>query len=502
MNKNEKGNVMRRYFKRIIPLLMLAALLSGCSSNSGKEKIVVGTNAEFPPFEYINDDGDIDGFDMAVMKAIGDEMGYEVTFKNMEFKSLLGALQTGGIDVAAAGMTVTEERKQSVDFTDSYYTATQYIVVQKDSTITQLSDLNGKKIAVQEGTTGDFLVTPEESDVITDTSTVVKRFKKGADAILQLKNGAVDAVVIDKNPAEEFVKVNSDDLKCIPETTSTEQYAIAIAKGNDKLLSDLNKGLETIKENGTFDKLVDTYINGTSTTVIKESDNPFVNFGYKFERVFIDTKGYRLIIKGLFVTIGISLAAVLFGTMLGFIAAIMKLTESRKGHKTVYSVIANTYIDIIRGTPSVVQLLIMYNIIFNSHFGVVAAVLTFGINSGAYVAEIIRAGILAVDHGQMEAGRSLGFSYGQTMKYIVVPQAVKNILPALGNEFITLIKETAIVGYVAIQDLTKAADFLVSRTFEAFLPLIAIAIIYYCLIKILSKLLNKFERRLRRSDLR
>ena len=148
-----------------------------------------------------------------------------------------------------------------------------------------------------------------------------------------------------------------------------------------------------------------------------------------------------------------------------------------------------------------VQLLIMYMVVFHNKFGIVAAILTFGMNSGAYVAEIIRAGIMAVDKGQSEGGRSLGFSYSETMRYIIIPQAIKNILPALGNEFITLIKETAIVGYVAIQDLTKAADFIISRTYNTFYPLIAIAVVYYILIKLLTKLLYLFERRLRKGDL-
>jgi His/Glu/Gln/Arg/opine family amino acid ABC transporter permease subunit len=184
------------------------------------------------------------------------------------------------------------------------------------------------------------------------------------------------------------------------------------------------------------------------------------------------------------------------------VLALMKMTEVRKGKKTLFSVIANIYIDIIRGTPTVVQLLIIYFLVFQTQMGIVAGIVTFGINSSAYVAEIIRAGIMAVDNGQMEAGRSLGLSYSQTMKDIIIPQAVKNILPALGNEFIVLIKETAILGYVSIQDLTKASDFVMSRTYTLFMPLIGCAVIYYLLVKLLTLVLNAFERRLRQSDIR
>ena len=219
-------------------------------------------------------------------------------------------------------------------------------------------------------------------------------------------------------------------------------------------------------------------------------------------QVFIEADRYKMFLDGLKVTIGVSIAAVLLGILLGMVLALMKMTEVRKGKKTIFSVVANIYIDIIRGTPTVVQLLSIYFLVFQTQMGMVAGIVTFGINSSAYVAEIIRAGIMAVDKGQMEAGRSLGLSYTETMRYIILPQAVKNILPALGNEFIVLIKETAILGYVAIQDLTKASDFIVSRTYIMFVPLIGCALIYYVLVKILTIGLNAFERRLRQSDIR
>ncbi len=221
-----------------------------------------------------------------------------------------------------------------------------------------------------------------------------------------------------------------------------------------------------------------------------------------FKFVFIDGNRYEFILKGLGVTLGVSIASVFVGVALGLLLAIMKMTEVNREKKTVLSVIANIYIDIIRGTPSVLQLLIMYFLVFRSRLGIIAGIISFGINSGAYVAEIIRAGIMAVDQGQMEAGRSLGLPYKQTMRYVIIPQAVKNILPALGNEFILLIKETSILGYIAIYDLTKAASYITSRTYKMFLPLIGCAVIYYIIIKCLSMGLAKFERRLRENDRR
>lgn len=221
-----------------------------------------------------------------------------------------------------------------------------------------------------------------------------------------------------------------------------------------------------------------------------------------YYRAFIAEQRYLMYLDGLKMTLLVSLLAIILGVALGTILALMRMTAERRGKSTLLSKIAYVYIDIIRGTPTVTQLLIMYFVVLKGVDGLIVGTVTFGLNSAAYVAEIIRAGILAVDHGQMEGGRSLGLSYGQTMKDIILPQAVKNILPALGNEFIVLIKETAILGYVSIVDLTKVADFVTSRTYEAFAPLIGTAIIYYLVVKVLALVLGVVERRLRQSDKR
>ncbi len=227
----------------------------------------------------------------------------------------------------------------------------------------------------------------------------------------------------------------------------------------------------------------------------------FEKIGKMFTMAFVEGDRWKLYIEGLGVTLQIAFFAAIFGLIIGTIVALMKLSTKRNGEKTIWAHIASIYIDIIRGTPSVLQLLIMWFIIMKDcKNGVLVAVLSFGINSGAYVAEIVRAGILAVDKGQTEAGRSLGLSKAQTMLYIVIPQAIKNVLPPIGNEFIVLLKETAIVGYVSLTDLTRVANQITSRTYEAFMPLIGAAVIYFTIIKILTILLERLERRLRKSD--
>ena len=180
----------------------------------------------------------------------------------------------------------------------------------------------------------------------------------------------------------------------------------------------------------------------------------------------------------------------------------MRSTHDRTGKLKILNALCNLYLTVIRGTPVVVQLLIIYFVIFGSTdiSKVMVAVMAFGINSGAYVAEIFRSGIMSIDNGQFEAGRSLGFNYRQTMFYIVMPQAFKNVLPALGNEFISLLKETSVSGYIALQDLTKGGDIIRSRTYDAFMPLIAVALVYLVMVLIFSRLVSLLKRRLRNSD--
>lgn len=225
----------------------------------------------------------------------------------------------------------------------------------------------------------------------------------------------------------------------------------------------------------------------------------FSNFCDLFYKCFIKEDRYKLLVSGVGVTIKVSLLAVVIGIIIGILIAMCNLSKRK-----LPKVIGGIYTDVIRGTPSVTQLMIIYFVVFatvNLNKWIIAAI-AFGINSGAYVSEIIRGGILSVNHGQTEAGRSLGLNSFQTMTRIVIPQAVKNIFPALCNEFIVLIKETAIVGYVGLMDIQKAGDFIKSATFIAFMPLIGTAVIYYVLIKILTLVLRRIEISLRKSDVR
>ena len=222
-----------------------------------------------------------------------------------------------------------------------------------------------------------------------------------------------------------------------------------------------------------------------------------------YENFIVDDR-WKYLTDGLKNTLLITILAILIGIILGFIVAIIRATHDKTGKMKILNFFAKIYLTIIRGTPVVVQLMIIYFVIFGSVNinKVFVAVLAFGLNSGAYVAEIVRSGIMSIDNGQFEAGSSLGLSYRQTMISIILPQAFKNVLPALANEFIVLLKETSVAGYIAIADLTKGGDIIRSQTYEPFLPLIAVALIYLVMVMFLTHLITKLERRLAKNDKR
>ncbi|MBR6542794.1 MAG: amino acid ABC transporter permease [Anaerotignum sp.] len=225
---------------------------------------------------------------------------------------------------------------------------------------------------------------------------------------------------------------------------------------------------------------------------------------------FIDDNRWKYLWDGLGATLKVTFFALVVGVVIGVILAIIRSTHDKnikdmkgasKAILKVLDIIARVYLTVIRGTPVVVQLMIMYYVIMVSSTNkILVATIAFGMNSGAYVAEIFRSGIMAIDNGQFEAGRSLGFNFVQTMRYIIIPQAFKNVLPALANEFIVLLKETSVAGYVALQDLTKGGDIIRSRTYDAFMPLIGVAIIYLAMVMFFTYLVGILERRLRNSE--
>ncbi|MCR5775705.1 MAG: basic amino acid ABC transporter substrate-binding protein [Lachnospiraceae bacterium] len=258
---------MKKIIGILLTAVMASSLMIGCGAAAGAKAdpngskcladgvLTVGTNAEFPPFEYVGDDGTPDGFDIAFIKAIGEELGVEVKIENMEFDSLVSAIGSK-TDVAIAGMTVTEERQQSVDFSTSYYNAVQHVLVPADSTIASYEDLEGKTIGCQLGTTGDFII--EEIEGASN-----KQYNKAVDAVNDLVNGRLDAVIVDSNPAGVFASNYPDQVKDLNGEDfgfGVEEYAIALPKGDTALKEQIDLAITKLKDNGTYDKLVDQYM--------------------------------------------------------------------------------------------------------------------------------------------------------------------------------------------------------------------------------------------------
>lgn len=451
------------------------------------------TNATFPPYEFYQGNH-IVGIDVDLVREIAKRNHFDLEIEDMAFDSVIAAVQTGKADVAASGITVTQDRKNQIDFTTSYVKADQVIIVQENSDIDTAHKMKGRRIGVQHGTTGDSFVTANIGEP--------ERFQDGALAVASLVKGKIDAVVLDSAPAQKHVARNSG-LKILPTSLASEEYAMAIRKNRPDLLLMFNKTLLDMQLDGTIASITAKYLkdkeNGESNTDETQKRSWIT---HSFELNFIKDNRWKYLLDGFLVTIEISFCAVLMGLGIGFIVSVIRSTHDQTGRFKLLNLLCHIYLTIVRGTPVVVQLLIIYFVIFATIdiSKVLVAIVAFGINSGAYVAEIVRSGIMSVDRGQMEAGRSLGLSYATTMRTIILPQAFKNVLPALGNEFIVLLKETSVCGYIALQDLTKGGDIIRSQTYDAFFPLIAVAFIYLIVVVFLSQLLKKLENRLKKNE--
>lgn len=473
-------------------------LFFGLRPSADKPKLVVGTDAGFRPFEYI-ENNEIVGFDVDLMREAAHDMGRDLVMEQITFDGLLAALQAGRIDAVAAGMTMTEDRAKSVNFSDPYYEASQMIIIRRENTtINSRSDLVGKKIGVQLGTTGDYMV-----DEVEGAEKV--QFPVVAAVLQEVSSGRIDAAILDNAPAENYLR-NKPELKMLPERLSSENYAIAVRKDNPELLKNINQTIARLQSDGTYDEMMQKYFysntNGDSQPIT-------------LKEIFLEDNRYMFLVKGLGITLLISAISVVAGLFLGLFIAILRISrfkpfkflqkkrpQSRLANFNPLASLAKLYTTVIRGTPVLVQLLIFYYVVFSQpgFSKIIIASVAFGLNSAAYIAEILRAGFEALPKGQWEAAESLGFSYTQTIWYITMPQVLKNSLPSLVNEFVAMIKETSIVGWIGLNDLMRGADNIRFQTATAFESLAAAAIIYLILTTILTRVSAGIERRLRVSN--
>lgn len=492
---------------KIIYILLISLFLftvTSCTKDEHKYdgELIVATNCEFPPFEYMDIDGTPTGIDIDLATEIAKILNYKLEIKDMSFNSVITAIETKQANIAMAGLTISEDRKKSVDFCNPYFEANQVVIGLKNSNainITNYDDLinelENKKIGYQVGTVGEYFVNGDDSwgfNKITGVTPV--GYTSGSSAILALQNKQIDYVIVDKVPAQNFVlKNNQIDYNQHVHLTE-ESYAFAVAKGDTELAKKVNDALDELKENGKFDEIVNKYFSNQATT-------EQLNF---FEKVVYILDNYTpALLEGLGNTLLITILAFIIGLVLGCVIAIIRIVP-KKGNVilNILDKICIGYTAVIRGTPVVVQLLLMYFGILASTGlnAIVVAIIVFGLNSSAYMSEILRAGIMSVDSGQTEAGRTLGLSYMKTTTSIVMPQAFKNTLPTILNELISLLKETSVAGFITVADITFISQRIVTNEYTALAPYLILAIIYFIIVVILSSGVKLIERRLRVSD--
>lgn len=459
---------------------------AGAPAAGQKKKLVMGTSADYPPYESVDakNSGEIVGMDIDLAKYITSQLGYELEIANMDFNGLIAALQTGRVDFVMSAMSATDERRQNVDFSDNYYAARNTIVSKKTAPLETEAALAGKRVGTQLGSTQDLYAETIEGAEL-------KKLNKIPDLIQELNSGRIDAAIVEDAVAVEMTNANPElAMHFLPAESADNGYAIAFPK-QSPIVNEFNGVLAEMRDNGELDKIVQKWFASE-----KEESNTLLGLNIDFSVL----KGYiPYILKGVYVTLLFTLVSALFGLVWGTVLSLFKIS----GVKPL-EWFATAYTSVFRGTPLLVQLTIIYYAtpqIFHYDIpALMAAGLAFGLNSSAYLSETIRGGIMAVDKGQREAAIALGIPYRTMMIRIIFPQALRNILPALVNECVALLKESSLVSVIGVTDLMRRADVVRSIEFRSLEALLFIAAIYYVLVLILTSFARKLERRLRRSD--
>lgn len=449
-----------------------------------KGTLVMGTSPDYPPYEFqatVHGKTKIVGMDVAVGQKIAKGLGVKLVVKSMSFDSLLVALQTGKVDMVISGMNPTPARKKNVAFTHLYYQGGYSIVVNKSEKglYKDKDSFKGKTIGAQTGST----MYNESKKQTTDTK--VKGMTSVSDLILALQSHKIAGVAMEKPSAQAYV-ANNKQLAMIPShfnlSASDTSAAVAFKKGSTSLVAAANKSVDQIRKQDLVNK---DYLPAAGKHLKTNTVNTSM---WHYWKAFLTGVKYTLII---------TVCSVFFGFILGVL-----LSLARMGHggviKTALRWLATAYVEFIRGTPMMVQVMFVYfglGLIVNLP-ALTSGIIAISLNSGAYIAEYIRGGINSVDIGQTEAARSLGLNSTSTLRYVVLPQALKNIWPSLGNEFITLIKDSSIVSIIGVSELIFQSNIVRSDTYRGVAPIAVIMVLYFIMTFTASRILNYFERRM------
>ncbi len=500
MAKQKRWTRLRRIgFMLGAMFLVLGLYLLPVASQDALKTIKVATEPTFPPFEMQSEStGGLEGFDIDLMNAAAKEVGYLVQFESLPFDGIIPALQSGTVDAAISGITVTADRARSVGFSSPYFKAGLAIAVREDNdTIKSFDDLKGKRIAVQIGTTG-----AKEATNIPGAK--VTTFDAAPSALQELVNGKVDAVVNDYPVTLYAIKTAGlRRVKIVGELVTEEYYGVAFPQ-NSPIIRDINFGLYKILENGIYEGIYQKWFNSKSTVLpliapaligAKADVSNITSQSGTRESVF--TLLARRLPQGAIVTLLLTAFSVFFGMLGGTLIAMGLISKNK-----VLQWLLRIYVEFFRGTPMLVQLFIIY-------FGLPglfkemglqwsldrfpAAIIALSLNVAAYLAEIIRGGIQSIDKGQWEACQSLGMNTLETMKEVIFPQALRRILPPLGNEFITLIKDTSLTAVIGFNELFREGQLIVATTYQAFEVYIVVALVYLALTVLSSIFFKNLE---------
>ena len=451
----------------------------------------VGTEPTFPPFQMQNQQTrEIEGFDIDIFNAVGKEAGFTINIQALPFDSLIPALQSRQIDAAISGMTITAQRALAVDFSRPYFRSGLGIAVQQGNTeIKEFADLKNKKVAVQIGTTS-------AKEAARIPGATVRTFDNTVLSLQELVNGNVDAVMNDE-PAILFALKQSnmrDRVKMVGTKLTEEFYGIAFPKGSPNVKI-VNAGLDAIIANGVYKEIYQKWFSGIPPEL------PDVAPGLADTKdlpEFSITQILPALMYGTLITLGLSVASIVLGMIGGTIIALMQISNN-----SVLKTISKLYIDFFRGTPLLVQLFLIYfgiPAVVQQKLGMsfsldpfTATVIALSMNAAAFLGEIIRGGIESVDRGQWEAAECLGMDPTQSMKDVIFPQAFRRMLPPLGNEFITLVKDTSLAATIGFEELFRRGQLGVANTFRAFEIYITVALIYLVLTYALSRLFAWLE---------
>lgn len=451
--------------------LLGMATLAPPNARADGETYVVATDTTFAPFEFQDAQGNFVGIDMDLIRAIAEDQNFTVDIKPLGFDAALQAVQANQVDGVIAGMSITDERKKVFDFSEPYFeSGIQMAVLADNDDIKSYEDLRGKRVSVKNGTQGaDFANSIKDKygfEVVSfaDSSTMFDEVKTGN-----------SVAVFEDYPVLLYGIAQGNGFKTVTPKEDPTGYGFAVNKGrNAELLQKFNAGLNNLKQSGRYDEIIDSYLGEGAST----DDDSF--FG-------LIKSTLPLLLEGLKMTIILSVVSIAIALVLGTIFGLMRVSRA-----IWLRAIGTAFVDIFRGTPLLVQAFFIYfgipSALGFQMSALTAGIITLSLNAGAYMTEIVRGGILSVDKGQMEAARSLGIGYLPTMRKVILPQAIRTMIPSYINQFVITLKDTSILSVIGIAELTQTGRIIIAGNYKSFEMWLIIGIIYFIVIMALTKL--------------